>query len=332
VLYWNICLASTLTPQQTSARPKRTTPTAVKTKPIVPATARSRFHLNKAYCPCDGALTLPPQQSLLSLRRRAHASTSTKPIVPATARSRFHLNDRMPSELGTFRRDEDKKKYVSGVIKGIGICRSVKAVSMDSYETLLAIVQNHPEADAKLRGIGDFRITKNKRGGQGFTLYIMKTGGGDPMDVSYNTSATGKGKSPRAVFLACLRVSIDPQIRKFKLNETMTQACTMCNKRFTADTGREADHVKHFVTIVDDFIAMQPTPFTYPTETRDCNDGTCQYRLTDADRELEDAFIVYHEKEATLRLTCKRCNQSRGNPKRPSTGAGHGGGSKRARR
>jgi hypothetical protein len=240
----------------------------------------------------------------------------------------------MPCELDRFRTDNDKKDYVRGVIAGIGVCPSVKAFSTDAYDTLFAIVQHHPDATSKLRDIEDFYITQNKFGGNhGFTLMIKKKDGGG-IDVSYLRSATGKKTSTRDVFLACLRVSVDPQIREFKDNET-AKVCAICNEKLTKKTGLEADHVKHFTTIVDEFIAMQPAPFTYPTETRECNDGTFRYRLTDS--ELEASFIEYHRMVATLQLTCKKCNQSRGGPKRPPRpppgggGAGREGGYKRAR-
>ncbi|KAJ1464276.1 hypothetical protein T484DRAFT_3646257, partial [Baffinella frigidus] len=175
-----------------------------------------------------------------------------------------------------------KKDYVRGVIAGIGVCPSVKAFSTDAYDTLFAIVQHHPDATSKLRDIEDFYITKNKFGGDhGFTLMIKKKDGGE-IDVSYLRSATGKKTSTRDVFLACLRVSVDPQIREFK--DRTAKVCAICNEKLTKKTGREADHVKHFTTIVDEFIAMQPAPFTYPTETRECNDGTFRYRLTDTDK------------------------------------------------
>jgi hypothetical protein len=225
----------------------------------------------------------------------------------------------MLSKLHTFKTDKAKKSYVGGVIAGIGICKSIKAVSMRSYQTVLAIVQNHPEATAKLKDVEDFYIKKNTYGGKGFTLMVKKKGGGE-CDISYITSATGKGPSPRTVFLACLRVSIDPQIRAFKDGET-TKVCALCSKKITKDTGREADHVNHFATIVDDFISIQPgfqslSSYSYPTETKECNDNTYRYRLTDADSDLEEAFIAYHELVAVLRLTCKNCNQSRGGPKK----------------
>jgi hypothetical protein len=237
-------------------------------------------------------------------------------------RVKFHGT--MPSILHTFRRDEDKKDYVRGIIAGIGICKSIKAVSTDAYNTVLAIVQNHAEATAKLKDIEDFYIMKNVMGAAvsyggnpsnaGFTLMIKKTSGGET-DVSYIKSATGKGPSPRTVFHECLRVSVGPQIREFKDNCT-DKICALCSKTLTKVSGREADHVKHFATIVDEFILMQPAPFTYPTETKEYNDGTHRYRLTDADSELEEAFISYHELEADLRLTCSDCNRKRGGPKK----------------
>ena len=220
--------------------------------------------------------------------------------------------------LNTSRTSEQKLKYVRGAIAKIGICDSVKAVSTTAYDEVFNIVTNHPEATAKLKDIEDFYIKKNPMG-KGFTLMIKKTGGGE-VDVSYIVSAMGKGPCARTVFHACLRVSIDPQIRKFKDGVT-TNVCAMCTKKLTKDTGREADHIKYFADIVNEFILMQPgctglSSFEYPTETKECNDGTYRYRLTDADSELEAAFKAYHKKEASLQLLCRKCNRTRGGPKR----------------
>jgi hypothetical protein len=222
---------------------------------------------------------------------------------------RFCLDDRMPSELHTFHTDTARKNYVRSVIAGIGLCTSIKAVSTDAFETVLAIVQNHPEATAKLHDIEDFYITKNAMNGNGYTLMIKKTTG-NAIDVSYIVSATGKGASMPTVFHNCLRVSIEPQTRKFKDGCT-DKICAMCSKDFTKDTGCEVDHVKFFAEIVEEFIAMQAAPFAYPTETKECTDGTSRYRLADAHSDLEQAFIAYHALVATLRLTCKKCNQKR---------------------
>ena len=137
----------------------------------------------------------------------------------------------MPSELHTFHTKKAKMNYVRGVIAGIGICDSVKAVPMDTYDTVLAIVQNHPEATAKLQDIEDFYITKNAMWEEGYTLMIKKTSGGSDA-VSYIISATGTGPAPSTVFNSCLRNSIEPQIRKFKDGCT-DKICKLCSKTFT---------------------------------------------------------------------------------------------------
>ena len=60
---------------------------------------------------------------------------------------------------------EARVYYAQNLIRRIGVCDSVKAVSMDDYNMVLAVVQNHPEADIKLRDIEDFCIMENAMGG-----------------------------------------------------------------------------------------------------------------------------------------------------------------------
>jgi hypothetical protein len=198
-------------------------------------------------------------------------------------------------------------KHVRTIIEHIGVCKSVKGVSQASYETVYDILTNHPEADKKLHDAVDFYIRINVRSGTGLEVMIRKSDGTET-DVSWNTAAKGKGRTPRESFCRALRVSIEDQIKAFRRRPTTdTSVCAICSNPVEA---YHVDHVITFKRLVDDFIATY-TDFVYPQnhEYEECNDGTNQYRLTD--KVLESAFQSHHLEKATLRITCARCNLTR---------------------
>jgi hypothetical protein len=208
--------------------------------------------------------------------------------------------------LGELKTQKKKIDYVREILKEIGICKSVKSVSQNYYDTIYDIVQHHPRAHRKLLNAVDFYIKTNVRSGTGLALCIRKRDG-TVEDVSWVCCATGKGRSPRESFCRALRVCIDDQIKDFRVHaDTDTSRCAMCCK--SVET-YHVDHVITFKKLVDKFIAMYPQPFKYPTKFVNCKDGTNQYRL--ADTVMEKAFQRLHKDEAVLRITCEKCNMSR---------------------
>jgi hypothetical protein len=198
-----------------------------------------------------------------------------------------------------------RQTYVRGVITDIGICSSVKSVKMSSYETVLDIIEQHPDANVKLEGVDDFCITKN---GTGFTLWTLKNK--EIIDRISYIQCAGKKISIAGSFNMCLRNSIVMQIRNFRNAHTL-KICALCHIDLTEETGCDVDHVKHFSTMVSEFILMQPS-FTYPVETKQYTEESVGRRLLDSG--MEERFQQYHKQNAILRLTCTRCNNKRGGP------------------
>ncbi|KAJ1464072.1 hypothetical protein T484DRAFT_1758370 [Baffinella frigidus] len=185
----------------------------------------------------------------------------------------------------------DAVQNARAVIAAIGVCRSVKALGNGSYEKVLGIVQRHPNATVKLKGVvEDFFVKKN---GSGFILW-MKKKGCEPERISYR-KCDGKTSS---------------MINTFRNRDT-TNICAHCRENFTKENGCEVDHKTHFATIVEEFVSKEVS-FKVPTETQKRNDKIHGHRLIDLD--MEKRFQDYHESRADLQLLCKKCNRSRGGP------------------
>ena len=198
-------------------------------------------------------------------------------------------------------------KHVRKILEHIGICKSVRGVSQQSYNTVYDIISNHPEADEKLLNAVDFYIRTNVQSRKGLELMIRKLDGIET-DVSWRTAAKGKGRTPRESFCRALRVSINDQIKDFRRNpNTVTNVCAMCS---TPVEQYHVDHVITFKRLVNDFIATYPDwVFPQDHEYEESNDDTNQYRL--ADKVMESAFQRHHMENAILRITCAQCNITR---------------------
>ena len=198
-------------------------------------------------------------------------------------------------------------KHVRKILEHIGICKSVRGVSQQSYNTVYDIISNHPEADEKLLNAVDFYIRINVQSRKGLELMIRKLDGIET-DVSWRTAAKGKGRTPRESFCRALRVSINDQIKDFRRNpNTVTNVCAMCS---TPVEQYHVDHVITFKRLVNDFIATYPDwVFPQDHEYEESNDDTNQYRL--ADKVMESAFQRHHMENAILRITCAQCNLTR---------------------
>ena len=113
-----------------------------------------------------------------------------------------------------FETQKDAKQYIRSLLNEIGICNSVKKVSLNFYEQLFNIISNHPEADEKLNNIRDFCIKKNVLNPKGLELNIIKNDN-TQIDVSWTVCVTGKPKKNITVLSQCFRYIIDEQIQKF---------------------------------------------------------------------------------------------------------------------
>ena len=103
-----------------------------------------------------------------------------------------------------FENQKDAKQYIRSLLNEIGICNSVKKVSLDFYEQLFNIISNHPDADEKLNNIQDFSIKRNVLNPKGLELNIIKTNN-TQIDVSWNVCVTGKPKENINVLSQCFR-------------------------------------------------------------------------------------------------------------------------------
>ena len=191
------------------------------------------------------------------------------------------------------------EEYVRALLKSIGVCKSVRAVNVDHYNFLLDLFGRHPRYPEKIYGITDISITTNIIRPQYLTTNIVRDGGVEE-DISWVNCVKGSGKDS---FKSALRVAITDQILAFRKGQPLI--CALCG---IADADEyHVDHITHFEQLVCEFILH--TPLTKPTLFQSGHDNRKTFRIDD--KEYEDAWKVFHESNASLRILCRSCNLKR---------------------
>jgi hypothetical protein len=196
-------------------------------------------------------------------------------------------------------------EYIRNLLKEIGITNSVKTVSMAHYENLLSLLKRHPEATEKLENLEDLQIYScpiNKTPSCINILRIDNT----IMDISWRVCVNGKGYTPSQQFKKALRECISYQIRNFRTQADLSH-CTLCNEEDPVNI--HIDHILHFKTICENFMAINKIeiPIDY-----DQKSITYQTIFKKKDEWIASLFQKYHLDNATLRVTCAKCNIERG--------------------
>lgn len=60
------------------------------------------------------------------------------------------------------------------MLETIGVCDSVKGHDPSLFQDLLDVLQRHPRSQAKLQGMKDISIQRNKLNIKAYEIYIMK--------------------------------------------------------------------------------------------------------------------------------------------------------------
>lgn len=206
----------------------------------------------------------------------------------------------------TFKTKDDAENYVRDLIISIGMCDSVKSLSLEIFNELLDILQCHPNKD-KVADIIDIRIIKNKLNSKAFEINILKS---DNMyeDISWRICVSGLHKTHKQELLSALRYSIDEQIYHYKQSVSI-DTCTLCSELCNVNGGTHVDHVVHFEKLINDFhtICNIRVPITFDNAT----DGSNRRRFKDEDYEYATEWQKYHKNNAILRILCSECNLKR---------------------
>lgn len=185
------------------------------------------------------------------------------------------------------------------IINRIGHCDSVKTMYPEEYSEFCSLFTRHSDYPDKFIGLIDIQIKHESK--QQLVVYILKNNG-DIDDVSVlKNCITGRPKDNLKI---AMRVAIQPQIYKFKHSQP-NLICELCSEIKCIEIDHHSETMP-FTKLYTDYLKNNQLPI--PTTFDNTIDHMKCFKQTD--HLFENEWIQFHEKNAILRLLCKKCNNS----------------------
>jgi len=199
--------------------------------------------------------------------------------------------------MNTLTKKATIEKY-KNYLNSIGLCNSVKTDHPNIYNDMVELFKNHPEYPNKTARMVDLCIKKNIRNPKYYEFNIIKDDGSIE-DISYRCCINKKPKNHN--LNSAMRTAIDDQIIQFK-NNIDNKECEFCSSYKNI----EVDHIYLFKNLSFDFLKnRKDIPKLF-------DDGEYHQAIFKKDDEIfEIEWKEYHKQNATLRLLCQKCNNSR---------------------
>lgn len=208
----------------------------------------------------------------------------------------------------TFKTQKSFKEYINNIKENIGECDSIKNDYPEEYEFLTEAMKRHPEYVEKTKYMIDLKLNQNmKNTGMEFNIINSKDAHEKITSISFLTIVSGKATNNETEFSTALRHVVKSQIDSFRneKREFGKLKCELC----ASNKDIHIDHNNNYYTfksLMDNFIKEFniPIPNMFDKDT----DGSNVTILTKEDEWIGADFYNYHEKNAVLRILCRKCN------------------------
>jgi hypothetical protein len=195
-----------------------------------------------------------------------------------------------------FKTKKECKQTVRDLIAEIGMTNDVKS------EFLYDLIKLHYEYEVKTANMSTLGITFNPLG-PGLRL-VINNKDGSQVEISWHVALDGQ-PSIKADQTAALRSCIKNQINNYRKSAAafgQMLECEFCQ----TNSNLQVDHIYTFSQIVQDFVAAG---HVIPTEFRKIG---CELHFLEGEA-VE--FQEFHQKKATYRMLCQKCNVGRNSKK-----------------
>ena len=190
------------------------------------------------------------------------------------------------------------KKFISSYLKN-GIVRD-----NDKKWLVEDLFSMHPCAAEKLKDYASIEIHKI---GRSNAFHIKKTTG-KLIDISYLKCFDGRNNKKE--LSQVMRYSICSQIYNFRNTVFLDDnvLCELCKINIYDNEETHIDHVIMFKDLVKNF--MKRYDLTDITRSKIVDEyGNERWEISDVD--IENNWMIYHDKNSVLRAVCKKCNLTR---------------------
>lgn len=195
----------------------------------------------------------------------------------------------MGIELGgiKFKSQVELKKYVVLIVSVVGVINK----DNEHFIFLLDLYNRKPTQQLNSQEINHFKVAPKN------VMSVVSNDGVEHV-FSWNKCIQAKDNTNENNTKSACRTAINPYIEAFY--KEADKCCANCK---AIDCKFEVDHINDFAIIYNDFFKLH----TIPTEFKENE----YYRKEFVDKELEQAFINYHNEKATLQLLCKSCHNNK---------------------
>jgi hypothetical protein len=223
--------------------------------------------------------------------------------------------------IGSFEFSTKKAARDAAMERMTAIPYGYHSIDSDDGDFLLAILENHSEADEKTGcGIAGFNVNPAldpalHASGKGKHVTFTRVDGTTDC-FSYNHCLTfpAKGKKEFGIReLKCaFRESIKPQIKEYIEYDNGRDVpvqllpCPECDRMYEDHNPFNVDHIEPFSRLVDTFMVNDGVIYNLPKSYGKTLTRRWVFKI--ADKSLEDAFIKYHAKHAKFQFLCRNCN------------------------
>lgn len=166
---------------------------------------------------------------------------------------------------------------------------------------VMALLQRHPKADAKLAGLHHVELRRNGMG-VGILLHYHDR---DIDDISWRSCISGKPRSDKDRLHDALREAVQTQIDVFRSAHAGDTMCANCKSPLQWNVPGMV-HVDHdtptFVQLAQSFCAQARPDMAVVSHPH----GLYRHRLTDD--VVRHQWQAFHQQHARLQIVCCHCN------------------------
>ena len=203
------------------------------------------------------------------------------------------------------------EKYVRKVIyEDIGPCLDIQGTYPLQYDTLIKILERHPDFTSKAENMCNVKIVRDTLNRKALKMLITKKDG-EEVDISWKCAITGEHKPDKGELMSAMRSSIDKQIYQFK-TENKNKFCELCGSTENLQVDHNDEVCSAFDELVLNFVSItNKENIRTPNKFGETNDDTHRRSFLEIDRPFKNRWIEYHGEHASLRILCQNCNINR---------------------
>lgn len=189
-------------------------------------------------------------------------------------------------KIDYWKREKQKINQIKEKIFG---SKNVREEYPAEYQKLLELFERHEKYPEKFHGMSNISCEK-VRGG--YKLWLMKWDSAENREVIFDDVSTNNCLTKKCADKVDMTMRLEIAYQKYEFKDGAEKICVICGD--TRADKLQVDHVRPlFKELKRDFMIEI---------------GQAPKNIDDVDDKFISAWKIYHQKHATYRILCQRCN------------------------